>query len=354
MTKNIERIENLKKEMVKAYGKKGIVESLYDLKISLKKPAGHYSSSDLYNLFHKKLTTHYRKLLSQASTLNEVIKLGETVSFGQSKVVITPLYQSTEIPVIEVKKDRIVELLGDFIKLKVTPKNRSDVQAQHWPFEVSLKYLRSSRWVEKTGYTFAKDTFPKSVFKNKYGLRTYPDMQLEFIFDLSVVLAEAFLTNSIEKFALANQEWLQYAIAHEMTSYTYGSSMDVPVDETYRKDLECIRKKYNIKTTCEIEREVKYLNDRFRDAFYLTLIDGYVAKAAHSDIYRWVLPEILSQMKYIKDKTLRRIQQTSDYAKSFQTKKNINKATQTAMNHNTFLEIFGYVELDNDVGAMRS
>lgn len=349
MTKEFERIENLKKEVVRAYGEKGITDLLYDFKITLKQPVNHYTSAELYTLVLNKTVTYYRKLLSQAASIEDVAKIAESVSFGQSKVTIQSFFSTSDSHLDTFRKERIVRLLGDLIKVKVTESNKAEVSANHWPLEVTTKNLQTSQWVEKTGYTFTKDKFPKSIMKNKYALRGHKDMKYEYIFDLAVEIASAFLINSIEKYAMANHEWIQYEIASEFTLYKYGSTLDVPSEKTYREDLQGILKKHQLYPSDVIERESKYLNNRFKDAFYLTLMDGYLVKASHSDIYRWVLPEMLTQMEYLKDKTKRRLQQTSEYAKSFQTKKHINKSTLAAMKNNRFLDTFGYVELDNDV-----
>ncbi|USK62292.1 LPD1 domain-containing protein [Peribacillus asahii] len=350
MTTKFKRIESLKKEVVKTYEEKGIAEEWFDFKIKLKESPYDYEPTKLYQTVINKFITHFRKLLEQAETVEDVVKLANNVSFGQSKLIVSPMFPEETASKELVRKHRIVELLSSFFKLKVTDSNREGIKAKHWPIQVELKQIQVSRFVEKTGYTFAKDKFPKSVFKNKYSLRKYRDMEHEYVFDLASLLAESFLINSIELFAMKNPEWVRYAVARGFLFNVSKGFFTLPTEETYRKDLIDTLNKYHLyPKNVELE-ERDTLNLQFRDTYYLTKTEqGFIKTASLPGFYRFVLPEMLYQMEYIKDKTKRRMEQTSDYARAFQTKKHINKSTEEVMKNNSFLDNFGFTELDNDV-----
>ncbi len=77
--------------------------------------------------------------------------------------------------------------------------------------------------------------------------------------------------------------------------------------------------------------------------------DGYISRLRNIDFELFIPAEMIKQMEYLVDKTERRLNMESDYARAFQTKKHINKRTKKVMDNNAFLSKYGYVEIDNDV-----
>jgi hypothetical protein len=158
------------------------------------------------------------------------------------------------------------------------------------------------------------------------------------------------MINVLEKFAKANEEYIHYWWVNDFfKSYRNEKEKVTSTPEVYGREfrklmnLHGIGKGYHI-----IEKDT--LDFRVMGRFYLDITpEGYVKEIDSRDLQDCLWPEFISQMIYVKEKTERQFDETTRYARAFETKKHINKSHLERMSNNAFLFRFGTVEIDNDV-----
>lgn len=342
--------------ITKEFEEKGINQKMYDdFKISFKKPLNQYGSSELYDLFFNSVSKKIRKILDEATSVEEIQKLANEVSFGQIKIHITPLHCNHDDHKLNTHNFMMMELLKHIGKIDCDGNDAffKHLMTNKYLGVVVEKHYLDFRWKQIKGYSLIKKKIGKKYSGRTWKLNRHSGVEFEYVFELSNLLAEAFVKNSIEKFTLKNRDWLQYAIAKEFSEQVYNGVLYLSDDPEYNSDLKMQFKKHKLLPE-HIKIQARENHFRlYRKVFYLELIDGHIKDISSHELISLVVPEMMRQMEYIKDKTERKIQQSSDYAKAFQTKKHINKKTQEAMEHNAFLNKYGYVELDNDVDLER-
>lgn len=357
-----ERIESLRKKITeKEYEQKGLVVDLYHFKLRLKKDLKDYQSGiELKREVCDSIERQIRKRLVKMEEWTEIKQYIENISLGQYKITVRQLdryKRTTENNNKPFFDEQIILLLRSLMKLE-KQSDQEDflrrIEDSFMPIELSITHLKNGRKEETyKAYSLVKKKIGKKQHGRAWRMRSARDMMdYQLTYDLPTFLANAFLLNAIERFILANEQYYHYAMTRHIFRKSFNDENNVlylPTDLEFSNDLRDAYKKQELISN-EMAIEPRITVNRFAEGFYLKKDEkGRIHHINNPEILMVVLPELLRQMEYIKEKTERRIQQESTYARSFQTKKHINKQTQEVMANNEFLNCFKYVELDNEV-----
>ena len=330
---------------------------LVDFKIRIPNNFHQSSPESTSKSIRNSIAKQIRKLLEEFTTFDQVLELANQVSFSTNKIKLTLLDGAME----EEKEQYAIELV---VSTTQTPKVKGDFSFENYghalPVRVDLEIFsrNSGRLAEIEGYSSAKS----QIKSNRHDVMVYminkrKKMGSLRLFDLATIMADIYLNNMVEHFVLNNQDLYEYKLGERLleknTLYqndvNISNKLIVPVQEESQNIFMNALKKYNmINDDVVIEPDERF--DTFGEYSVLKFNEDKSQLATMSKfVYYQMLIEMVKQINYVKDKVERAIKETSDYARSFQTKKHINKSTQAAMENSVFLSKYGYVELDNDV-----
>jgi hypothetical protein len=333
MTKRIDSLRKKQQMTNKIFKQKGIDPILSEIKLTVKsEDSGIEQYKKFVSAIKRKLTPQY---LSVAN--DEKFKFLQEVSFG---------YQKVQVSIIDSKEsgfnDYLVRLLREMSELR--SKSLNEIEEEYVPVKVTVtKGAQESI----TAYSLLNTKFKKKVHNRSWKLK-YAKLDFQPIVDLTEVLAETVAINTLEKFTRENEDLVKYLTVKtisEMSSLpdcTY-----LPMDPSFSEEIRLQMEKMDL-----LKENVKLYDflDNYQDVYYLTKdAKGFVEQIYHHHFKNLVMPEFLSQMNYARESAKEQIAQHEGYAKSFETKKHINKRTLEVMNRNAFLQYYGYVELDNQV-----
>jgi hypothetical protein len=362
MTKQKDRVESLRKEKLHNNFKQlGISTEFVDnFSIRLSKKLSEYADWELKESILKSLKNQMKKRLQGMKSFNELRKFLESISFGSSKINIESIGAIKD----KVMINYLLDLLYSCGKLEPKDlKNAKDEalskfeqMAHLLPVEVKVKRITVDGIdkAEETGYSLATVSFTKRIHDKSWYLTRSKIKTPKLIFDLSTLAAEVFFINSIEQFSLRNIEFYEYKAAEKYVenalSYLQREKVfPLPTDKSFREYLVSILEKYEL-----IPEDVEIIeSDQFNmyQRFFRLIMNKESATISNMSVYMIsvMTREFVKQTTYVKEKVEREVKEASDYARSFQTKKNINKQTLAVMKDNAFLTKYGYVEIDNDV-----
>lgn len=299
----------------------------------------------------------------------------------------------------DLNENHVTRLRFDIIKEYVKKEYALDESIQNEFAPVQLISIGEDGEEKILGYTLLNKTIPKTKHSHSY----YPKresyihsvyyrryvQQEEYkktyccvtLYDFTTIVTDIYLKNMLHRFLRNNLEIIRYnlvkeSIKHQVKRiYTEPSVIlkdehgvpyyehetieylecCVPSDEEYQKEfLVYLRKHFpevkeiNPLHSMNRTKGVFYgnelpFNDEKKDSVFL--ISAGVQEM--NDAFYIELTKQLERIRY--DVEEEEEIEKSDYAKSFQTKRHINKETQKVMEQNEFLSHYGYVELDNDV-----
>ncbi|RDV23340.1 hypothetical protein DXK91_03075, partial [Parageobacillus toebii] len=362
MTKQKDRVESLRKEKLHNNFKQlGISTEFVDnFSIRLSKKLSEYADWELKESILKSLKNQMKKRLQGMKSFNELRKFLESISFGSSKISIESIGAIED----KVMVNYLLDLLYSCGKLEPKDlKNAKDEaltkfeqMAHLLPVEVKVKRITVDGIdkAEETGYSLATVSFTKRIHDKSWYLTRSKIKTPKLIFDLSTLAAEVFFINSIEQFSLRNIEFYEYKAAEKYVenamSYLQREKVfPLPTDKSFREYLVSILEKYKL-----IPEDVEMItSEKFNmyQRFFRLIMNKESAVISNMSVYMIsvMTREFVKQTTYVKEKVEREVKEVSDYARSFQTKKNINKQTLAVMKDNAFLTKYGYVEIDNDV-----
>ncbi|PDM40687.1 hypothetical protein CN643_09685 [Parageobacillus yumthangensis] len=362
MTKQKDRVESLRKEKLHNNFKQlGISTEFVDnFSIRLSKKLSEYADWELKESILKSLKNQMKKRLQGMKSFNELRKFLESISFGSSKISIESIGAIED----KVMVNYLLDLL--YICGKLEPKDLKNAKdealtkfeqmAHLLPVEVKVKRITVDGIdkAEETGYSLATVSFTKRIHDKSWYLTRSKIKTPKLIFDLSTLAAEVFFINSIEQFSLRNIEFYEYKAAEKYVenamSYLQREKVfPLPTDKSFREYLVSILEKYKL-----IPEDVEMItSEKFNmyQRFFRLIMNKESAVISNMSVYMIsvMTREFVKQTTYVKEKVEREVKEVSDYARSFQTKKNINKQTLAVMKDNAFLTKYGYVEIDNDV-----
>ncbi len=168
------------------------------------------------------------------------------------------------------------------------------------------------------------------------------------VFDICSLIAEMVAIQSLLDFSERNKELVQYLfVEHFIDSSNMKQNSNLPISETFKKDFMAVVNRYEFPLYRPTESEMV---ERHAEDFYLTKDSIGNSRGILNDfLLRRVVKAFIQHSHEVRQKTNDEYRMRSDYAKAFQTKKHIKKTHQERMKHNSFLDYFGFVELDNDV-----
>lgn len=362
MTKQKDRVESLRKEKLRNNFKQlGISTEFVDnFSIRLSKKLSEYADWELKESILKSLKNQIKKRLQGMKSFNELRKFLESISFGSSKITIESIGSIEDKDIVNYLLDLLYSCgkleQKDLKNAKDAALSRFEQMAHLLPVEVKVKRITVDGMdkAEEIGYSLATVSFAKRIHDKKWYLTRSKIKTPKLIFDLSTLAAEVFFINSIEQFALRNIEFYEYKAAEKYVenaqSYLQRKKVfPLPTDESFREYLVSVLEKYEL-----IPEDVEMVpSDQFNmyQRFFRLITNKESASISNMSVYMIsvMTREFVKQATYVKEKVEREVKEASDYARSFQTKKNINKQTLAVMKDNAFLTKYGYVEIDNDV-----
>jgi len=287
-----ERIKSLRKEQtVKEYRKRGIDERIVDFKINISNPLDDMPFNELQKRVLSSLKRQIKRNLKGMS-FEEAIEYSKKMSFGSSSIHITKLSDITgEDPVKGMLTDTQHKInIRDLLKSE-----KSDLTFEEIVVGEIILPDKKGEYENFTAYGIFNTTIPRRYEKRLWRLKNRR-MNYVRLMNLEEVLSRIVYYNTMEKFILENQK-LYYELS------------------------------------VNGEKEIKKENIMKRGEDYLLVM----------------LPEFLVQTNSVAMKVDKDMSVYSSHARTFETKKHINKETLHAMRNNHFLKRYGYVEIDNDV-----
>lgn len=353
MAKKKERIETLRKEkLTNNFQQSGIsTKFVEDFVIRLSKGISEYSMLELRERVLQSLQNQMRKHLEGMETYEQLGEFLREISFGSSKIEI----ESIETMEDQVYRDYLIELLVRCGKVKNNLPYTFDNYEFLLPLKLKSSYfdLKYHQTKEVESYSLGKQKFAKRYHNGTWYL-TKMGRKGERIMDMATICSEIFLVNSIEQFTVKNQGLYLYKMVEQLLetqkySIETFNELPLPTNEDSRQIIINTMNQYDLLPAHAKLTDDEELNNLGRH--FILEVDDETDKLINYSINIFVtmLPEFIKQTFYIKDKVDRAVKDTSDYARSFQTKKHINKSTQEVMKNNKFLSKYGYVEIDNDV-----
>ncbi|MGG6449445.1 LPD1 domain-containing protein [Pseudobacillus badius] len=406
-----ERILSLRKKMIeKEFEQKGIALGVHEFKLKLKDPVSSYLSytqknhwntwfygSKMMDELVESLTKQIRKKIESMKDWDETKIFIESLFFGQYELIsIQPLFQLIEEGrqkaaayrhyridmseherqmvskeerclkndydegMNEIKKaERNIELLARVVNLKyATAEQRTQLMKENIPLQLTIrkrqpggkgKEVEESIYGIISGPKVSKKRHNRELYFPKYGASS-----MVKVVDLPIILAEAFIINTLEAFLLNNRDHYRFALMQTLFMKCFDPEtkhLHLPyINEKFQADLhKAFEDAGLMDQVAAIWPQGGSAKDMM-EAFYLSTNEkGHIEHIRNNLVLFTAIPELLRQAGQVVLKTEHLLQQRSDYAKSFETKKHINKKTQQVMENNVYLDIFGYVELDNDV-----
>lgn len=406
-----ERIGSLRKQMIrKEFKQKGIDIGVHEFKLKLKNPLSSYlsyePSNHLNSWFYggtmleeliELVTRQIRKKIAGMTEWLEVKEFIDSLSFGQYQVEGESLFEMihqnkvvkqayTKFRIMDEKQkqeiskekqqeleqlyqeavekevvlERNIELLARVVNLKYRNHvERQQLMEDNMPIKLSVvRKIKRNHEIEETpttmygiakGAKVSKKRHNQELYFPKYGRSSTC-----LVVDLPIILAEAFVINTLEQFILKNTDHYRFALMQTLFIQCFNpltKELWIPYkDEIFFKDLKQAFEEAGLMEDAVVIRDLGGSHRSMKEAFYLRKDEkGQIDHLKNSFVLFSAIPELLRQVGQIENKTDRLLQQRSDYAKSFQTKKHINKQTLEIMNNNKFLQFYGYVELDNEV-----
>lgn len=361
MTKQKDRIDSVRKEkLLDNFEQFGIsAEFVENFTIRLSKPLSGYGDRDLQATIIKSLKSQIKKHMQTIQTFDEFKAFLESVSFGSSKITFTSIEEMEDLA----EANYLLDLLYSCAKLRSGDlKNPSDDSYSKFEkmahlLPVELKVIRTSGDGEQrefNGYSLGGVSFTKRIHGSSWYLTRQKSKGSKMIYDVASLVSGIFFTNSIEQFTLKNIEFYEYKgalkyIEDTDSFYQREKAFPLPSNGVFKDKLLNIMDKFELLDEDVPTIETEQFNE-LEKFFEVKTNEEKTAILNMGEHMRATMTrEFVKQASYIKEKVDREMKNASDYARSFQTKKHINKQTLEVMNNNKFLTKYGYVEIDNDV-----
>ncbi|WP_026801545.1 hypothetical protein [Pontibacillus halophilus] len=303
--------------------------------------------SDDEELSSKLVSTVKRKMkkLIVKMDMEQLKEFTEEISFGPSKISITE--DMSEGKYNDIPKIQLITACANKLKTLDIP-HAKELANEYLPMEICYEDKKGR---EFTGLSLLLAPINAKKHGNLRFLRNV-GYESRRVFDLATLLTTVFLDNSLVKFVAANVETIQYLLVKKllrkqssMATTDDGNVLYIPSSEDFAKDFLYYVEKYNL-STYENSVKAKWL-DSYEKNFYMEdEISYHIDSPVLKDI---VISEFIHQYEHVKQKTEKQLESRTDYARSFQTKKQISNKHKTAMTNNAFKSKYSYVELDNEV-----
>lgn len=331
MTKKISSVKVNKKQVLEEnFRKKGLPELLSEVNFSI-------DTSETPNKIMKKFISAVKRKFKPAfQSLNEKDKL----TYFQ-EIAIHPMYHvHLEFLNKEKEDDGLYEYLQELVYgCQTGDKGKiSDTQV--------VKVTTKTGDIETIGYSLLNAEMGKSYHRTRRGYPTkIKKYGYRLILDIPTLIAETIMFQSLIDFAEKNKDVVQYLFVKQNAGSSFFRR--IPMSDDFQKDYIAVGRKYGLMREV---LETKESIESQKDAFYVTKTHIGSERSPFDDyLMKLVIREFIEQSDYVRYKVNEELKERSEYAKAFETKKQIKKTHQEKMNDNVFLTRYGFVELDNEV-----
>jgi hypothetical protein len=340
--KRVDSVRISKEEVLKSNLEEvGLPVSIAEMKLRIKADSSKGVFKPLQQAVHK-----YMKKLALGLDCTKLQSYFNEISFGPLKITgVRPLNEH------DTQDFNAIRLLG--YCSGVNKRVSSDVKSIMSKVPLEIKMMVNEE--ERIGYTLLHASLKKNYHNTSrrfVGISFHTNFFL--LYDLGLLLTDVLLSNTLSSYIQTRESTIQYALVKTITQTSSHllKTPDVihgPEKEPFRSDFIKVLKQYHIADGKKYEA-VSHL-DKYEHFFYPKMFKKpNLWVYDNESIFReLVAMEFLREIDYIKDKTNREYEQSTSYARAFETKKHIKKTHEEVMKQNTFLQRYEYVEIDNDV-----
>jgi len=338
-----QEVTQLDEAVIKEFERNGLSAGLFDITInSNPTDTGRYLFKKLVNAIKKR----YKPLFQEASFEEKKQFLKE----------ISSPHRSISVEPIEQDQDYFNSLLYLCSSLRKTkPSLYKSLNDQFVETYHPMKVTVTEDATTTEGYSLLGEIILENYHGTSRKLTNSVEKNYHVIWDITTLFATNMVYNSLIQFALENRELIQCLVIEEVIRNSLSKSeFPIPDNQRFYEDVKKVRDSYGMTfeftdSEHEKERYKGYNNSlHYEDIFYLS--ESFTPmKLIRSSWLDVIVPEFMGMMRYLKDKAVRDVEQTTHYAKAYEDKKHVNQKTREQMENNLFLTHFGTVELDNDV-----
>lgn len=239
------------------------------------------------------------------------------------------------------KHKRFYAYLQSLLYQSLEKKDREKVKKSD--LEVMEVKIKNGEAEVYKGYTVLEGKVRDSIHRSSVRLTNNFGYAHHRVLDMCTLIAETLIIQSMVKFSTENIM---------LTRYVYFKEhIKIPDTAIPTGELESYLKKEVAKNESKLlQHQDIYLYGIYhascREEKFVKIYDRDIC---FDYLLQLVVEEFIRHVTGIKEKTTAEYKERSEYAKAFQTKKNIKQTHLEKMKNNAFLSKYGEVELDNDV-----
>ncbi|WP_145950155.1 LPD1 domain-containing protein [Paenibacillus sp. Y412MC10] len=335
---NGQRIYTLKKDEVlrKQFEYYGLSSLISEVNFSVDKSE---TNGELMKKFESSIKRKIKRVYF-AKSLAEKLRFIEELSFGPNRVEVELLNHFDNESM-----ETVLKLLCDGAKVNV----KREFYEPLLPAKLTI-----TKGTEVTeAYTFLNNELSLKYHHQRWGLKRNSKRIGYFKFvDCLRLFAEIISFNSLCQFAESQAEYVRYKIAEYYSDKSVNESKAVLPEEP---DFALIIKQGIAQYHMPFVEEEEAVDKTFSFDVYSLQKDagGIPLILKFKEGKDIIVPRLMRTISYVKDKVNRMLEEHSTYAKVFQDKKHVNQKVKKVMERNKFLDMYGKIELDNDVDLAR-
>lgn len=348
----MERIESVEKIIAENLTKKGISKFMSNINLPFISNIEFMNEKEMVSKTIDCLARRFQKMLSACKTYEQIQDVIDCIpnNKGIIQIEMQPIHTLSEHDT-EYITHLTYEVLKRKNKMEQLKKPYLNSTQQYLPIYVSV-YNKSKRDTPYCFVLFGNMNVPKSVDKYRgFRLRGKKEYAVK---SFAKVLAIHFLNQAIIEFVLKNPETYEYVALDRYLKEFYRENQEklyIPDNELEASIVLEQLNKYQ--TELPVKKIIKS-NPRWNqklEAKKLKLVtdEGKISNITHEELLGIMIREFIMESDYIKRKSKRIHDNLTEYAKAYQTKKQISEQHKIAMKENKFLLRFKEVELDNIV-----
>jgi len=326
----VQTLQKSKKELVKdAYERKGISELLAEVKVPMDDSK---SRSKLVSSLITKVKAKFKKDFEALPREEKMTYFTQITQFPVQQVTL-----SEYVPFEKGKHEYFTRLLkGTLVK----PVSNPDI------VQVTIK----SGEDERIGYSVLNGDIEKKRHRGSWCFKRDEDKHGSFfLIDIPTLIAETIVAQSVASFYEKQRPDVIKELFVEYYLEKYSSfSLPVPKSEAFKHEFKAIARKKG--ATLVVTSESSSV-EGYRHIFMKKPIlkIGSIWGIDNDQYLLVMIREFLTQSRYAINQAARIYDERGDSARAYETKQHINPSQLKRMNDNAFLDVFNFVELDNDV-----
>lgn len=350
----MKRIESVEKIMEKAFDEKGINKFMSNININFVGNIDFLPIKDLKKKALSAIKRKYQALLKDCNTIDDVQKIINTIpKTGTEQRIEIQGFEGQSF--VKSDNDYLSKLLYLVLKKQLNENLKKDYfeNLKHLlPLIIKLTQFEEGQEQSKICLTLAKITVPPNVERGQHYL-TGRFNESYAIKSLAAVMANMFLTSVVYEYTLKNSNLYELVLIEKYINKYYckeDKTLTIPADKRYAsivtEQIEKFHKNLSIIEYKKLEDEhLNFIISKLR----LEIVNNKITNLNNEEILTLMIKDFLIESEQVQVKSKRYHDNLTEYAKSFQEKKNILKEHQEVMKNNMFLKRFSEVELDNIV-----